>query len=200
MKLLLILGCQRSGTTLLASMLGRHSEINMLFESTSADVLKLIGKDYQGNKLCVWRQIRLNQKSSKWGHLINRIVNFHFFNYKYQNKRIYPTSVLSIQDYIDKGATIITIRRDEEAIVKSLLKRTPLSKSQAKREFDLSTEILDSVKDKAIEVNFKDLLDQPESIMQSLCSKLGLEYEMRMLEGSKYNIIYPHNKILPKDM
>ena len=43
-NLVLLLGCQRSGTTLLASMLGGHSEINMLFESTSDDVMRLIGK------------------------------------------------------------------------------------------------------------------------------------------------------------
>ena len=41
-KILLVLGCQRSGTTLLAAMLGGHSEINMIFESTTDDVLKLI--------------------------------------------------------------------------------------------------------------------------------------------------------------
>ena len=80
MKPILILGCQRSGTTLLASVLGRHSEVNMLFESTTDDTLKLIGKKYQGNKLCVWRQIRRNQKASKWGHFVNRLVNFHFLS------------------------------------------------------------------------------------------------------------------------
>ena len=66
-KILLLLGCQRSGTTLLAAMLGGHSEINMLFESTSDDVLKLIGKKYSGNKALVRRQIRFSQRSSKFG-------------------------------------------------------------------------------------------------------------------------------------
>ena len=50
-NLLLLLGCQRSGTTLLAAMLGRHSEISMLFESVTDDTMKLIGKKYCGNKL-----------------------------------------------------------------------------------------------------------------------------------------------------
>ena len=36
-KLVLILGLQRTGTTLLASMLGGHSEVNMLFESIGSD-------------------------------------------------------------------------------------------------------------------------------------------------------------------
>ena len=42
---MVVIGLQRTGTTLLASMLGRHPEINMLFESVTKDSLKLIGKN-----------------------------------------------------------------------------------------------------------------------------------------------------------
>ena len=49
MKIFVIVGLQRTGTTLLASMLGRHPEINMLFESVTKDSLKLIGKQWNGN-------------------------------------------------------------------------------------------------------------------------------------------------------
>ncbi|NND95360.1 MAG: hypothetical protein HKN45_10875 [Flavobacteriales bacterium] len=99
-KLLLVLGCQRSGTTLLAAMLGRHSEINMLFESTTNDTTRLIGKTYCGNKLLAWRQIRLKKRSSKFGHLINRIVNLDFGLKRndHHKFRVYPNSSLSVQD------------------------------------------------------------------------------------------------------
>ena len=66
MKLFVVIGLQRTGTTLLASMLGRHSEINMLFESVTKDSLKLIGKEWNCNKLLAYRQIRINQRSSKF--------------------------------------------------------------------------------------------------------------------------------------
>ena len=75
MKLFVVIGLQRTGTTLLASMLGRHPEINMLFESVTKDSLKLIGKEWNGNKLLAYRQIRLHTRSSRWGHLITRIAN-----------------------------------------------------------------------------------------------------------------------------
>ena len=100
MKLFVVIGLQRTGTTLLASMLGRHPEINMLFESVTKDSLKLIGKQWNGNKLLAYRQIRKNKRSSKLGHLINRIVNLDF---KQENRhhlvRPFPTSVMSIEDY-----------------------------------------------------------------------------------------------------
>ena len=110
MKLLVVIGLQRTGTTLLASMLGRHPEINMLFESVTKDSLKLNGKQWNGNKLLAYRQIRSNKRSSKWGHLINRIVNLDF---KQENRhhlvRPFPTSVMSIEDYKKEGAVFISI-------------------------------------------------------------------------------------------
>ena len=197
-KLLLILGCQRSGTTLLASMLGRHSEINMLFESTSKDVLSLIGKKYRGNKLCVWRQIRFDQKASLFGHLMNRLVNFHLLDSKkYHRIRIRPTSVFSINDYLERGAILITISRDKEAVVKSMVNRTPLSEKQAVKEWEKAEEILQEANRRgAINIQFNDLIKTPEKVMKFLCTKLNLEFEQKMLEGSKYNIIYPRNKII----
>ena len=75
MKIFVIVGLQRTGTTLLSSMLGRHPEINMLFESVTKDSLKLIGKQWNGNKLLAYRQIRQYKRASYLGHLINRIAN-----------------------------------------------------------------------------------------------------------------------------
>ncbi|NND93807.1 MAG: sulfotransferase [Flavobacteriales bacterium] len=193
MRPLLILGCQRSGTTLLASMLGRHSEVNMLFESTSSDTLKLIGKKYQGNKLCTWRQIRMNERSSRWGHIMNRIVNLGIPSDGYQIKRYAPTSKLSINDYLEKDAIIIVIRRDKAEIISSLMNRTPMNEKQAKREFDLADSILDEISEKATEVNFKNLVNDPEGQMRLLCPILGIEFEEKMLEGPAYNIIYPQS-------
>src|SRR6056297_1330181 len=160
-KLLLLIGCQRSGTTLLASMLGRHSEVNMLFESITGDTMKLIGKKYCGNKLLAWRQIRIDQKSSKFGHLINRIVNFDFGvnNHKHHRIRIFPTSSLSIQDYIDNGARVITIFRDKQQVVNSILNRTEMTKTQAEEEYDKALEQMSYLKKVAHEVNFNELVN-----------------------------------------
>lgn len=195
-KPLLILGCQRSGTTLLASMLGRHSEINMLFESTTNDVFRLIGKKYQGNKLLVWRQIRMSQRSSYMGHIINRIVNFHFFGKKHHKHRPYPISELCIEDYLDRGAKVIYIRRPEKEVVSSITKRTPMTEKQATQEYFKCTKILDAVSNKALEITFHDLVNNPQSTMKIACEYLDLQYEEGMMDGAEFNIVYPHKKIM----
>ena len=124
MKLFIVIGLQRTGTTLLASMLGRHPEINMLFESVTKDSLQLIGKQWNGNKLLAYRQIRQEQRASKFGHLINRIVNFDFRKKnRHHLVRPYPTSIMSIEDFKREGAVFITIERDRDSSISSMVKR-----------------------------------------------------------------------------
>lgn len=197
-KLLLVIGCQRSGTTLLAAMLGRHSEINMLFESTTRDVFNLIGKKYNGNKLLAWRQIRIKSKSSKFGHLINRIVNLDFGIKKHRHHkiRIFPTSSLSMQDYIDNKAVVITIVRDKQEIINSIITRTKMTKKQAETEYERASEQMEFLKKSAYEVQFHDLVHNPISTLEGICQFLGLDFEDRMLEGVEYNFVYPSSSII----
>jgi hypothetical protein len=199
-RLLLVVGCQRSGTTLLAAMLGGHSEINMLAESNKKDVLHLIGKKYSGNKLILHRQIRMHQKPSKFGHLVNRIVNFDltFKPKKFHTKRVYPISEFSIQDYIDRGAKTITIVRNEDEVIKSVTKRTNMTVSQAKYEYKCSLEIIENLKkyENTLHVKFSDLIHNTKETLISICKFLDLEFEERMLKGPEYNFIYPNKGIL----
>ena len=199
-KLLLVVGCQRSGTTLLASMLGGHSEINMLHESQKEDVLRLIGKKYSGNKSILHRQIRMHQKASKFRHIINRIVNLDFSikPKKMHNVKLYPISNLSIQDYISKGAKIITITRDESEVINSVTSRTKMSAKQAANEYKKSLEIIDELKNQkdTFHINFSDLIHNTQETLISICNFLELEYEERMLKGVEYNFLYPNKKIL----
>lgn len=197
-KLLLIVGVQRSGTTLLASMLGRHSEINMLFESTTHDVRRLMGKQYAGNKLLAWRQIRMNRRGSKWGHLMNRISNADFGRTRKHHKvRPYPTSSMSIADYLALRATIITITRDESSTVGSMVRRAGMTERQSRREWARASEIIEQLNDfGAIHVPFDRLVTEPVEVMKSVTDRLGLKYEERMLEGSRYNVVYPYDRIM----
>lgn len=196
-KPLLILGCQRSGTTLLAAMLGGHSEINMLFESTTKDVFRLIGKKYSGNKALIWRQIRLHQRSSRFGHLINRIINFDW-NAKssHQQIRLFPSSSLSIQDYIDGEASLIIITRNKDEVVNSICNRTGMKKGRAEREFDRAMKEIKPIEKQAFYVDFQDLVDNPIETLTSICNFLELEFESRMLKGSEYNFVYPSESIV----
>ena len=114
-KTVLVVGSQRSGTTLACSILGRHSEINMLTESFTKDVLKLIGKRYRGNKLLAWRQIRYHQRGSRFTHILNRLANIFMSNKRPQPfYRPFPNSAMSIEDYKKENAKFIVIRRNKE--------------------------------------------------------------------------------------
>ena len=194
---LLLLGCQRSGTTLLAAMLGGHSEINMLFESVTKDTFRLIGKRYNGNKLLAYRQIRMNQRASRFGHLINRIVNLNLGKAPKPHKlRPFPTGRLTLQDYIDREAKIITIVRKKEEVVSSITKRTQMSEAQASKEYDLCIQEINKVKDGALNITFKELVGDPEGTLKTICSFLELDFEERMLQGPEYNFVYPEKSII----
>ena len=200
MKLFVVIGLQRTGTTLLASMLGRHPEINMLFESVTKDSLKLIGKQWNGNKLLAYRQIRKNKRSSKLGHLINRIVNLDF---KQENRhhlvRPFPTSVMSIEDYKKEGAVFITIERDKESSVSSMMKRAGQTKKQAEREWESGMKIINQLKNEgAYSLTFVDLVNNSEKYLKEICNFLAIEYSEKMLEGPKYNFVYPNEGIIKK--
>lgn len=201
MKLFVVIGLQRTGTTLLASMLGRHPEINMLFESVTKDSLKLIGKQWNGNKLLAYRQIRKNKRSSKWGHLINRIVNLDF---KQENKhhlvRPFPTSVMSIEDYKKEGAVFITIERDKESSVSSMMKRAGQTKKQAEREWESGMKIINQLKNEgAYGLTFVDLVNNSEKYLKEICNFLAIEYLEKMLEGPKYNFVYPQDSVVKRE-
>lgn len=201
MKLFLIVGLQRTGTTLLASMLGRHPEINMLFESVTKDSLKLIGKEWNGNKLLAYRQIRQNTRSSYWGHFINRILNLDF---KKENKhhlvRPYPTSIMSIEDYKKEGAVFITIERDKRSSVNSMKKRAGQSEKQASFEWEEGMKIISHLKSEgAYSLTFVDLVNNSEKILKEICQFLEIEYLETMLDGPKYNFVYPQESVVKRE-
>ena len=201
MKLFVVIGLQRTGTTLLASMLGRHPEINMLFESVTKDSLKLIGKQWNGNKLLAYRQIRKNKRSSKWGHLINRIVNLDFNQEnRHHLVRPFPTSVMSIEDYKKAGAVFITIERDKESSISSMMKRAGQTKKQAEREWESGMKIINQLKNEgAYSLTFVDLVNNSEKYLKEICNFLAIEYLEKMLEGPKYNFVYPQDSVVKRE-
>jgi hypothetical protein len=200
MKLFVVIGLQRTGTTLLASMLGRHPEINMLFESVTKDSLRLIGKKWNGNKLLAYRQIREIQRASKFGHFINRCANFDFRKKSRPHLiRPFPTSIMSIEDYKQEGAIFITIERDMESSVSSMMKRAGQSRKQAEKEYKLAMEIINNLKkESSYSLTFLELINNSEKVLKEICQLLELDYEPKMMDGPKYNFVYPNKGIIKK--
>ena len=202
MKIFVIVGLQRTGTTLLSSMLGRHPEINMLFESVTKDSLKLIGKQWNGNKLLAYRQIRQYKRSSYFGHLINRIANLDFRKKnKHHLVRPFPTSCMSVEDYRHEGAVFITIERDKDSSVSSMQKRAGQSEKQSSYEWMEGMKIINNLKSEgAFSLTFFDLVNNTEQILKDICDYLDIEFlKDRMLEGPKYNFVYPQDSVVKKE-
>jgi hypothetical protein len=197
-KHLVVVGCPRSGTTLLAGMLGRHSEIAMLNEPRTEDVFKQIGATYQAAKYTVPHCIGLHRRACKWGYLVNCVRNLDFPLLpsgwrRQQFVRPYPLSLVSLRDYIRIGARFIVITRNRPDTVKSIM-RTRFNEKEANRLFNQAYEIIHWMEanlDDLLFMRYEDLVHDPDLEMLAICEALELKYEPEMLEGSKYNYIYP---------
>jgi len=144
-NILLVIGAQRSGTTLIAAMLSRHPEIAMLCEDEGYGVLKNMGHTYSGNKLLAYHQIRFRKRASVLGHAINRIINFNYNGKRHHQYRPEPTSKLSVQDYLNLGAKVICVRRNRQDTINSMILRSNMDPNDARIELKWSYEIMNKI-------------------------------------------------------
>ena len=86
--------------------------------------------------------------------------------------------------------------RKKSEVLKSITNRTDASKSLASYEYDKSLEEMNKYKDVALNIDFSNLIHDTEDTLMKTCEFLNLVYETRMLEGPKFNFIYPHSKII----
>lgn len=196
---LLILGCQRSGTSLLASLLGNHKDINMLLESITRDILKLYGKKIAANKLLYPRQIRTTLRGGRWGYFINRLVNLHIIGNNIQIHRVFPNSRMSLADYKKLNAKIIIIIRKKEPTISSMIKRTGYTKKQAVKEYDQAINYFNKLIDSDYPVHmvkFENLIRESEVELKKICGYLNIQYSKDILEGTRYNFVYPSDSII----
>lgn len=183
-KIVLIVGCAHSGTSWLCSMLGAHSLINMSYESMDWSVTRYSGKPINANKLTT-NQIHYSKRSNVFGKLINRI------SYPY---RYWPLSYMSVKDYLMYDATLIFLLRDYDDLKSSLIKRNNFSEDIANKYIIQSDELFNLIKAGCFSGYldpliywYEELKDHTERVLESICKKIGIEYEEQMLEyGKKY--------------
>lgn len=189
---LLILGSPRSGTTLLASMIGAHSEVAMLIEDKHFAIRKLTSKKISGNKLCVPNQVDLGK----------RATTFSLFMKKKFNIESYPTSKYNIEDYINlKDLKIINIVRDCSDVIYSNVKRGEGKKQRTiehdkavqwwSRAVEVMYELTQKHAEKVITISYEDLVNEPEKILRKISEYINIEFQQRMLEGYKFTKLYP---------
>jgi Sulfotransferase domain len=182
---LLILGAPRSGTTLLATMIGRHTEIGVLNEDKGWAMRRILGKTIVGNKRCVPNQIELKKR---------RIFHLRFFKTIGLTKE-YQSSEYSIEEYLSlPNIRIIGLIRGGNDVISSVMNRSEKAFRVASYRWCRAIEVIHELKTRHPEVvlivSFEDLVLNPKVNMERVAAFLGVEYQDRMLEGPQYNPWY----------
>lgn len=190
-RYLLVVGPPRSGTTLLASMIGRHPEVAMLIEDRGDAVVRLSSCGVAANKLCVPNQVQLTQKGNG---LTRRLRRLGFF-------RRWPTARLSIEDYLRlTGARVVAIVRSGDDVVRSMRDRGRRRRAEAIRRWAEGIQTIHALHEqypsRTLVISYERLVAEPEAVMSMVASFLTLDFSPAMLKGYRYNPFYPADAIV----
>jgi len=183
---LLLLGAPRSGTTLLATMISRHTEIAVINEDRGWSMRRILGKAVVGNKRCVPNQIELKKRHP-----------LHFRFLKSMGIAMeYQSSQYSIEDYYKlPNLRVIGLIRSGNDVVSSIMNRSEKDFKVAAYRWCRAIEVIYELhcrdaKTVAV-VSFESLVTHPKENMQRIAAFLNVDYQERMLEGPQYNPWYP---------
>lgn len=202
--IVLILGAQRSGTTLLASLIGAHPDVSIVSEDSTLTFTRITGKKIVGTKLIVPNQIQYSKKVRLFGRRDLKVnlskaimVNFH----KVGILRKKPQCPLSISDFFGYTNTqIVFISRNKEDNIGSMMRRSGWSTDYANwcfQEAIKTRSFLESAHpDKVFLVRYESIKTRDEiceRTLKNVCDFIGVEYSQAMLQGFDYNVFYPQS-------
>jgi len=187
---LLLLGAPRSGTTLLATMISRHSEIVVLNEDRGWAMRRVLGKLVAGNKRCIPNQIEVRKP---------RMLHFRFLK-SMGLAMEYQSSQFCIDDYLRlPNLRVIGLIRNGPDVISSIMKRSgkPFRVAAYRwcRAVEILCELQSRIPQSLMLVSFELLVANPKEDMQRVASFLNVEYQDRMLEGPQYNPWCPEEKM-----
>lgn len=190
---LLIIGAPRTGTTLLATMIGRHTEIGVLNEDKGWAMRRMLGRVIVGNKRCIPNQIELNMPSRLKIRLWKKLGL----------AKEYQSSYYSIEDYLRlPHIKVIGIIREGNDAVSSNMRRGKKGFRGAAyrwcRAIEIIHELAMRIPESVLVVSFEDLVLRPKANMERVAAFLEVDYQERMLEGPVYNPWYPENGMNPE--
>ncbi|MCD6234759.1 MAG: sulfotransferase [Candidatus Marinimicrobia bacterium] len=195
----LILGAPRSGTSILASLIGAHPDIALCSEDFSNTWTTAIGKPVVGNKLCVPNQIQLTAKKNLITELLKRLGVWKRF----------PLSYYSVKDYLKiPNLKIIFIIRDRKKNAESMARRgsikryfllfkwkRKLKENEIKKILDqtyITKEILEN-RENVMTIRYKDLIREPEKTLTSIFNFLNVpvkDLQSIIKQGTRWNWMY----------
>lgn len=193
---LLIVGCHRSGTTLLASMVSCHKDITIINEDYYDTFKRMLSKRYIGTKMVIPTILLHKKKSKIYISLFRKfaLLRDFFFGYKH------PVSVCnySISEFLNDGK-IIFISRNFEDNVNSIVKRTKFKRKYAERDVKWSEKIKSQLHaEDVLFLTLEELTNDSEEVLKSICKYLNLDFDENMLEGYKHTPTYSNDKIEKK--
>ena len=188
---LLIVGCPRSGTTLLASMIGCHTRVGMLNEDVSGKWMnKILGKPIAANKLCIPNQVQM-----KRGGVFSRRL---FKKLGFIKEA--PRSIFSLEEYLEVPTLkIVAIIRDGNDAIASMMNRGGSTLRTGSHRWVRATDTIYELRtrypDRVLVIAFERLLLEPQASLNEVCYFLDIAYEKEMLSGCLYNPRYPETKL-----
>lgn len=194
MEKILILGCIKSGTTLLASLLGAHSQINMFTEAYGDEINYLVGKKYQAIKLNYPHIDFTKKRGQLYRLLFHKLVKLRIFLRKvgiYLFMR--QGCKYSVEDYIKMRVKIIIIHRTKEGNIESMVDRGYNSIRAANNYWETFNKKTKSIH--ALHLHLSELTKNPEKELKRVCDYLRLEFEPVMLNSSRLNNTYANKTI-----
>lgn len=199
----LVLGPARSGTTLLASIIGFHPDVRMMSECTSHEYRQQIGGRVVGNKLCVPNHIFLESD----GPQLPRPVSPKSFlartadvaRWLVGHQRPAPKS---IRDYVeDWKAKVVLIVRNPDHVVHSIHRRggetTEIARYRWAEALLTIDKLVQDYPENTFLIEFEDLVTQPRSVTQRICDFIGIEFSEQMLNGYQGTRQYDRDRIDP---
>ena len=188
---LLIVGCPRSGTTLLASMVGCHTRVGMLNEDVSGKWMnKILGKPIAANKLCIPNQIQMKRGSVFSRRLFKKLGFIEEA----------PRSIFSLEEYLEVPTLkIVAIIRDGNDAIASMMNRGGSTLRTGSNRWVTATDTIYELRtrypDRVLVIAFEHLLLEPQASLNEVCNFLEIAYEEEMLHGCLYNPRYPETKL-----
>lgn len=172
-------------------MVGRHTDVGMLNEDISGRGIRIIlGKQVTGNKLCVPNQIELTQRNC-FGRRFLKNLGF---------LAEAPKSRYCILDYLEiPNLKILAIIRDGDDSVSSMVSRGKNKLRKAARRWSEAIETIYELKqqygERVMVVAFDDLLLRPGTVLEKVCTFLGITFQEQMLDGYQHNPYYPETEL-----
>jgi len=229
MQTFIILGVQRSGSTLLSGILNNHSKIYIPPKPFAPFVVNSyynMKYDYRSDKNLLKQntferfksELQSRRSSKEYADMLDteksireNLLHICQNMVSENGKEIYGDKYLDNKDNIFKLATLhsnvqfIHLVRDGRAVAKSMRNRAYLdmyvSMNDWKREI-MKMKILREIlpKDRFVEVRYENILQEPEKEIRRICDFLNIQYEPTMIQLEHSKVTQMPNAYVKKQI